>query len=55
MYNFSQCRSSYPDTTSSLWFYSEDEATNLNADIVNTNAFKSFECKAKLLRNTLSM
>ena len=29
--------------------YSKDEATNFNAKIVNTNAFKSFEYKAKLL------
>ena len=33
------------------WFYSKDEATNFNADIVNDN-FKSFEYKTKLLGNT---
>ena len=42
----------YSETTGSLWFYSKDEATNINADIANTNNFKSFKCKAKLLENT---
>ena len=36
----------------SLWFNSKDEATNFNADIANDNGFKSFEYKAKILRNT---
>ena len=36
----------------SLWFNSKDEATNFNADIANDNDFKSFEYKAKILRNT---
>ena len=39
---------------SSFWFYSKDQATNFNADFVNTNAFKSFEYKAKLMRNTVA-
>ena len=46
--------SSYSDATGSLWFYSNDEATNFNNDIVNTNNFKSFEYKAKLLRYTVA-
>ena len=33
-------------------FYSEDEATDSNADIVNTNDFKSSRYKAKFLGNT---
>ena len=33
-----------------LWFYSKDEATEINADAANTNNFKSFKYKAKLLR-----
>ena len=40
------------DTTDSLWFYSKDEANNFDNDIANTNAFKSFKCKTKLIRNT---
>ena len=40
--------SNYSDTTDSLWFYSYNEATNFNADIVNTNDFKSFKYEAKL-------
>ena len=38
--------SNYPDTIGSLWFYSKDEATDFNADIVNTDNFKSFKYKA---------
>ena len=37
-----------------MWFYSKDETTNFNADIANDNNFKSFEYKAKLLRNTVA-
>ena len=33
----------------SLWFYSKDEAINFNADIENTDDFKSFNYKVKLL------
>ena len=33
----------------SLWFYSKDEAADFNADIVNTDNFKSFKYKSKLL------
>ena len=41
------------DTTSNLWFYSKDEATNFNNDIAHTNDFKSLKYKAKLLVNTV--
>ena len=41
--------SNFSDTTGSVWFYSKDEATNLNNDIVDTNNFKSFKDKAKVL------
>ena len=44
MYNLIEYSSYYSETTS-LWFYSKDEATN--ADIANTNNFKSFEYKVK--------
>ena len=39
----------YSDTIGSLWFYSKDEANNFNANIENSNAFKYFEYKTKLL------
>ena len=37
-----------------LWFYSKDEANNFDNNIVNTNNFKSFKNKAKLLENTVA-
>ena len=52
MYNLIEYSSSYSETTGSLWFYSKDEETNFNADIANTNNFKYFMYKAKLLENT---
>ena len=45
--------SNYSDTLGSLWFYSKNRVTNFNADVVITNAFKSFQYKAKLLRDTV--
>ena len=44
----------YSETTGSLWFYSKDETTYFNADIVNTNDFKSFKYKDKLIENTVA-
>ena len=35
-----------------MGFYSKNEATNFNADIVDDDIFKSFKYKTKLLRNT---
>ena len=32
--------------------HSKDEASNFNLDIANTDDFKSFKYKAKLLQNT---
>ena len=52
MYNRIKYSSNYSETTSSLWFYSKDEATNFNADIVNND--KSFKNKTKLLENTVA-
>ena len=49
MYNLIEYSSNYSETTGCLWFYSKDEATNFNADIVNTDDFKSvFKCKCFL-------
>ena len=39
----------YTGTTSSLWCYSKDKATYFNADIDDTNNFKSFKYKTKLI------
>ena len=52
MCNLIEYSSNYSETTGSLWFYSEDEATNSAPDIVNDNNFTSFKYKAKLLGNT---
>ena len=38
------------NTTCSLWFYSEDEVINFNANITNTDGFKSFMYKAKIIK-----
>ena len=42
MYKLIEYNSNYLETTGSLWFYSKDEATDFNADIVNDNNFKCF-------------
>ena len=54
MYNLVEYSPNYTDTTGSLWFYSEDEATDIGIDIENTDDFKSFKYKAKLLGNTVA-
>ena len=54
MYNLIENSSNYSETTGSLWFYSNDEATKFNADIADDNNFKSFEYKAKLLGNKVA-
>ena len=52
MYNLIEYSSNYSEKSGSLWFYSKDEATNFHADIANTDNFKSFKYKAKLLGKT---
>ena len=42
MYNLIEYSSIYK-TAWSLWFYSKDKATNVDADIANTDDFKSFK------------
>ena len=54
MYNLIEYSSNYSETTESLWFYSKNEATDFNADTVNTCNFKSFMYKAKLLEKTVA-
>ena len=47
MHNLLEYSSNYTDNTGSLWFYSEDDATDFNKDIENIDAFKSFKYMAK--------
>ena len=54
MYNLTEYSSNYFETTGSLWFYSKNEATNFNADIANTDNFKSFKYKVELLKTTVA-
>ena len=50
MYNLIEySQSNYSDATASLWFYSKNEVANFNVDIGNTDNFKSFKCKVKIL------
>ena len=46
--------STHSKATGSLRFYSKDEATNFNADMENTNNFKSFKYRAKSLGNIVA-
>ena len=52
MYSLIEYGSNYSETTGNLWFHSQDEATDINADIANTNNFKSFMYETKLLENS---
>ena len=45
MHNLIEHSSNHSETTGSLWFYSKDEGTNFNADIVNDNNFKSLNIR----------
>ena len=51
-YNLIEYSLNYSETKGSVWFYSRDEATDLNNNIASTDDFKSFKYKAKLLGNT---
>ena len=52
MYNLLEYSTNYSNTTDSLWFYYKDEANNYTTNIANTNAFKSFKYKTKLIGST---
>ena len=54
MYNLIECSSNHSETGRSLWFYSKDEASNFNKNIANTDNFKSFKYKSKLLEITVA-
>ena len=43
MYNLIEYSSNYSDTTGSFSFYSKDEATTFDADIVDNGQFKIFQ------------
>ena len=51
MCKFTEYSPHYSETTGSLWFYSKDEATIVNTNMEDYNAFNSFKYKAKLLGN----
>ena len=55
MYNWIEYSSIYSETTARLKFYFKDEATSFNADIANTNDFKSFKYKAINYSKTLKL
>ena len=48
MYNLREYSSNYSEVTGSLWFYSKDESTKFNNNIVNTDDFKLFKFKPRL-------
>ena len=55
MYSLLEFSPNYSNTIGSLSFCSsKDEATNFNNDMANTDDFKSFKHKAKLLGNTVA-
>ena len=53
IYSLIEYSSIYSETTGSLVSF-KDKTTGFNADIANTNEFKFFMCKNKLLENTLA-
>ena len=55
IYNLLEYSLNYSDTTSSLWFYSKDEATSFNAATANADAFKSRKLKQKYEETQLQM
>ena len=54
IYNLIEYSSCYSETTGSLWLYSKNEASDFNNNIADTDNFKSFKHKAKLLGNTVA-
>ena len=54
VYNLVQYSSNYSEATGSLWLYSKNEPADFNNNIADTDNFKSFKHKAKLLGNTVA-
>ena len=50
--NLLEHSSNYFNTIVGLWFYFKDEATHFNNTVADTNDFKSFKYKTKLLGST---
>ena len=53
VYNLLEYSLNYSHTTGSLWFYSKDEATNFNANIVDGNVSTYYKYKTKLFGHTV--
>ena len=53
IYNLIEYSSNYSENTGTLWFYSKNEATSFNNNSENTDNFKFFKYKTKLLGNTV--
>ena len=53
MCNLIEYSSNISKSTGSVWFCSKDEVTDFSVDIANTDNFKYFMYKAKLLENTV--
>ena len=54
MCNVIEYSSNYSETTRSLWLYTKDEVSDFKNNVANTNDFKSFKYKTKLLGNTVA-
>ena len=54
MYNLIECSSNYSETTGSLWFYFNNDATNSDFNIANNDTFKSFKYEDRWLGNTVA-
>ena len=54
MYILIEYSSKYSETTRSLWFHSNYETANFDADIGSNDNFKSFKYETKLLRNMVA-
>ena len=49
-----ECSLNYCDSTGNVWFHSKDEKKVFNAISTNTDVFKSFKYKTKLIENTVA-
>ena len=52
VYNLIEYSSNYFETEETLWFYLIKKATDFDTSIANTDDFKPFGYKARLLGNT---
>ena len=54
MYNLTEYSSICCETTGSIWFCSKDKTTDFDNDVANTDNFKFFKYKAKLLGSAVA-